>query len=95
MRILVLKKWIYPQLRDAGMKHFCNPADVAKLVALQDTLDAISSRPCRLTWCDFVLGDAADILEEVEEAKQRPSVVQRWTDVASGLVETHDKNGKL
>ena len=53
MTILVLKDWLYPQLRSVGMADHCNPHDVARLVDLPATLDRLSRRPCHLSWRDF------------------------------------------
>ena len=93
MCILILKKWIYPQLRAANMHSCCNPVDVRRLVGLQDTLDTLSKRPCHLTWHDFIVAPADAITEEVNEAKRRPGVVDRWAAVAAGETTLSDKNG--
>ena len=95
MCILILKAWIYPQLRAANLNHCCNPRDVIKLVGLQDTLDAITRRPCHLTWKDFIVATDDAIAEEVNEAKSRRSVVDRWASVAAGMTTCPDKNGRL
>ena len=94
MTILVLKAWIYPQLRDAGMASSCNPHDVRNLVDLQRTLDALSKRPCQLTWKDFTVASAEDMREEVAEAARRPGVVRRWAEASAGKASTTDKTGK-
>ena len=95
MCILVLKSWIYGQLRDAGMHALCNPDDVTRLVDLQATLDHLSRRPCHLAWSDFLVGDEADAAAEVAEARARPGVVERWARIADGLTEGPDSRGNL
>ena len=94
MTILVLKHWLYPQLRAAGMASSCNPHDVNNLVHLQGTLDALSKRPCQLSWKDFIVASTEDMQEEVAEASRRPGVTQRWAAVTAGHTTTTDKNGK-
>ena len=74
MCILVLKSWIYPQLRAAGMHKCCNPSNVIQLVDLQATLDMISLRPCHLAWSDFLADTDADLNVEIAEARARPGV---------------------
>ena len=95
MCILVLKTWIYEQLREAGMTTFCNPHDVAKLVDLQATLDSISRRPCHFIWSDFMIDDASNTAAEVDEARARPGVQDRWKLIAEGHTEGPDKNGNM
>ena len=94
MCILVLKSWLYPQLRAAGMQSNCNPHDVRNLVGLQSTLDALSLRPCHLSWKDFIVATADDIEAELAEARGRPGVTARWDAVAAGHTTVKDKTGK-
>ena len=94
MCILVLKSWLYPQLRAAGMASSCNPHDVRNLVDLQSTLDSLSRRPCELSWKDFIIASAEDTHDEISQAARRPCVVDRWAEVAAGNTLTKDKQGK-
>jgi hypothetical protein len=94
MCILVLKRWIDPQLRAAGMSTSCNPVDVQHLVNLQATLDALSSRPCHLSWKDFIVATPEEQHAEIREAARRPGVVRRWASAAEGHTTTTDKTGK-
>ena len=93
MTIIVLKSWLYPQLREAGLASYCNPYDVQRIVDLQHTLDAISRRPCNLTWKHFIIASPSDAAEEIAEAAARPGAVQRWADIAAGRRSSLDKNG--
>ena len=77
MCILVLKRWIYPQLRAAGMSTSCNPVDVQHLVNLQATLDALSARPCHLSFTDFIVATPEEQHAEIREAARR----RGWFDV--------------
>ena len=95
MCILVLKAWIYPQLRAAGMHKLCNPHDVVRLVDLQASLDSISRRPCHLMWSEFTHHDPLDTATEVAEARARPGVQLRWERVAAGHTTGLEKRGRL
>ena len=94
MCILVLKRWIYPQLRAAGMSTSRSPVDVQHLVNLQATLDALSARPCHLSWKDFIVATPEEQHAEIREAARRPGVVRRWASAAEGHTTTTDKTGK-
>ena len=94
MTILVLKAWIYPQLRDAGMGNACNPACVQRLVDMQATLDTLSQRPCHLSWKQFTVDSTEALNEEVAQGARRPGVVQRWASINAGHTHGTDKCGK-
>lgn len=82
--ILVLREWVFANLRTIGRSDLCADAAVQRLVDLTSTLSACCRRTCGITWRDCLVGTDEDHAEEHRRTAARPAVMARWSDVAAG-----------
>ena len=93
LTLLVLKSWIHPQLRDAGLA--CSNGEVSRLLNLQAAFGACALRPRTLKWQDFLVASEEDLEEERESAAARPMVQARWSLVDNGQTTAVTKGGEF